>query len=247
MEMFMMGQIYGGVTCVMQKTIVFVVMMAAWASGLCAQERTATTLPWEAAIVRDVNGIQSEVLRDVSKVTSDALLPLTGGIPLALLAIGHATDDRQLAMAGIHAGTTIVGTYLIVGGLKALIGRDRPYMAWPGEITNFRSDRDGSMPSGHSAGSMALAVSVSLSYPTWYVIGPAAAYTLLTGFSRMHLGMHYLTDVLTGYAIGAGVAVLLHHLRSDLDRIFNPVLPSVQDYSSVPLRHVPIAAISIGL
>lgn len=241
-----MRQIYGTVTCGMQNTVVFVLVVIALAMSLRAQHPLQQSLPWEAALVRDINSIRSETLRDVSKGTSDMLLPLTGGIPLTLFVVGHATDDRRLALAGVEAASTMAGTYLVVGGLKALLGRDRPYMAYPGVITNYRSDSDGSLPSGHSAGSMALAVSLSLSYPQWYVIGPAAAYTLLTGFSRMHLGMHYLSDVLAGYAIGAGVAVLMHHVRDDLAEMFNPILPSGQLHSATPLRHIPLAAISIG-
>jgi membrane-associated phospholipid phosphatase len=244
--MFMMGQIYGTVTCGMQNSVVFVVVIMALAVGLRAQQPLQQSLPWEAALVRDINDIPFETLRDVSKVTSDMLLPLTGGIPLTLFVVGHATDDRRLALAGVEAASTMAGTYLVVAGLKALLGRDRPYMAYPGIITNYRTDSDGSLPSGHSAGSMALAVSLSLSYPKWYVIGPAAAYTLMTGFSRLHLGMHYLSDVLAGYAIGAGVAILMHHVRDDLDGLFNPLLPSERLFSSAPLRHIPVAAISIG-
>jgi membrane-associated phospholipid phosphatase len=50
-------------------------------------------------------------------------------------------------------------------------------------------------------------------------------YTLWTGFARMNLGVHYLTDVLAGYAVGAGVAYGVYLLRSELFDATEPFLP----------------------
>ena len=70
-----------------------------------------------------------------------------------------------------------------------------------------------------------LATSLSLCYPEWYVIVPSAAFALWTGFARMNLGVHYLTDVLAGYALGAGIAYGVHQLRNQLFDVTEPFLP----------------------
>jgi membrane-associated phospholipid phosphatase len=54
----------------------------------------------------------------------------------------------------------------------------------------------------------ATATSLSLAYPKWYVIVPSFAYAGTVAYSRMHLGVHYPSDVAAGAVIGAGCAYL---------------------------------------
>jgi membrane-associated phospholipid phosphatase len=69
-----------------------------------------------------------------------------------------------------------------------------------------------SFPSGHSTGSMAVAV--VLSYlavkhrrHTRAIIVTCAAVVLLVGFSRLYLDVHWASDVLGGWLIGAAFGV----------------------------------------
>lgn len=197
--------------------LVFMTTVTAWSQD-CPQ------LTGEARLAYDVNRIDAPALRTVSTVTSDALLPLTIGMSAGLWAAGVATDDRYAQETGLQSAVTLGVTYGLTLALKHIVDRPRPYQAYPGCITNYRNDADGSFPSGHSAGSAALATTLSLRYPEWYVIVPASAYALYTGFSRMHLGMHYLSDVLAGYALGAGTALLVHLLNDELFRVGEPLL-----------------------
>jgi len=63
---------------------------------------------------------------------------------------------------------------------------------------------NGAMPSGHAAGAFAAAVAVGLVHPRlrW----PLLALAGLVALSRVWLGVHYLTDVIVGAALGAAVA-----------------------------------------
>lgn len=142
-----------------------------------------------------------------------------GAVPVAwgAAAVRPGDDMSDAYRLTITQGTT----YGLVLGLKYTVGRPRPYVR---RALTSRSERYGpskgagytSFPSGHAALSAALATSWGLSYPHWYVVGPGAVWAVAVSASRLHLGLHYPSDVLVGSALGAGVAILVHHLRGSI-------------------------------
>ncbi|HSC36729.1 MAG TPA: phosphatase PAP2 family protein, partial [Chitinophagaceae bacterium] len=63
-----------------------------------------------------------------------------------------------------------------------------------------------SFPSGHTSSAFAMATSISMSYPKWYVIAPCYLWAGTVGVSRIVLGVHYPSDVLAGALVGMGSA-----------------------------------------
>ena len=102
---------------------------------------------------------------------------------------------------------SVVLTQLVVNGLKLTTGVLRP------DATNYFS-----FPSGHTATAFALATSLSVKYPKWYVIAPSALWACSVGVSRMNEGVHYPSDVLAGAAIGAGCAVVNIYVNKWLNK-----------------------------
>jgi undecaprenyl-diphosphatase len=110
---------------------------------------------------------------------------------------------RRRRTAALVAGT-MVGAAVLSGGTKALVRRPRPVVA----VVVHRAPGN-SFPSGHALTSfVAVGRLVLLLWPNCSVRQRAlllAVATLLVtaiGFSRLALGVHYLSDVLGGWLIG---------------------------------------------
>lgn len=183
---------------------------------------------------RSINHINSSFVTSTSKITSDALLPLVGGLPLAMIIAGNVgvTKDnfdakRDMAETALMLGASEVFAYGVISGVKALVQRERPYKAYPNDMIGRAEESSYSFPSGHAAGSAALATTLILQYPQWYVVVPASLYALGTSFSRMHLGVHYLSDVAVGMAVGVGAAFLARSLRNTLVQVGEFALPGI--------------------
>lgn len=124
---------------------------------------------------------------------------------LALLVCGWLARRGQWAEFGLVAGVGL-GAAISVRVLKHLIGRERP----PTE-GRLVAVADAAYPSGHSLGSAAV-VGVLATLAVWRVgrrpiavtvVVGAVVFVGLVGLSRLYLGVHWPTDVLAGWAVGA--------------------------------------------
>jgi len=100
-----------------------------------------------------------------------------------------------------QAGRTIIamlGTGLVVRFVKAATRRNRPPGAWG---TGYRRSDPHAFPSGHSARAAMLTV-LGLAICPWWIGVALAVWTLLVAASRVALGVHYLSDVVVGAALG---------------------------------------------
>jgi undecaprenyl-diphosphatase len=112
---------------------------------------------------------------------------------------------RRRRRPAYQIALTMAGAALLSGGTKELVGRSRPALA-------VLLDRPAgkSFPSGHALTSfVAVGVLVRLLWPVCtarrralLLIGGALTVTAI-GFSRLALGVHFLTDVLGGWLLGA--------------------------------------------
>lgn len=91
--------------------------------------------------------------------------------------------------------------------LAELPMRVRPYIAHPDLIqpVGYRFT-DSSFPSSHCASTAAIVTVFGYAYRRFAAAG--AAFAILMCLSRVHNGMHYPTDVLTGSLLGVGYGAL---------------------------------------
>ncbi|WP_255306262.1 phosphatase PAP2 family protein [Streptomyces sp. Wb2n-11] len=108
------------------------------------------------------------------------------------------------------AATSAVGS-LVQQGLKAAVGRERPEWPDPVDTAHFAA-----WPSGHA---MTAVVTCGLllwllrlrgagSGPRTAVLVAAAVSCVGVGVTRMYLGVHWMSDVLGGWLLGAAVVAL---------------------------------------
>jgi undecaprenyl-diphosphatase len=110
-----------------------------------------------------------------------------------------------------RAAFLAIGLFVMAGAvviLKYTIRRPRPEGEW-GQI--YRLTDPHSFPSGHAARSAALMVMGLVVGPPWFAIA-LVIWAPWVGLSRVALGVHYLSDVVVGWLVGAlmgGIALLL--------------------------------------
>lgn len=106
---------------------------------------------------------------------------------------------------------SVLGVGLLNTALKDWVGRVRPPFAGGGAALDSLS-----FPSGHASGIACLVVTaLVLAWPRlspggrrWAVLG-GVVLAVLVGLSRMWLGVHYLSDVVAGWAFGVAWALLV--------------------------------------
>lgn len=103
---------------------------------------------------------------------------------------------------------TVAGAEIITFFGKILAHRDRPISA-AFHATDF------SFPSGHATIAVALygylafmLIKILGNSYKWLIIILASLIAVLVGFSRLYLGVHYLSDVLAGFLIGLTALVV---------------------------------------
>ncbi|GAA1982093.1 hypothetical protein GCM10009777_14800 [Microbacterium pumilum] len=123
----------------------------------------------------------------------------------AIAALLFVLGRRRAALRGI--GSMIIAGVVSDVIVKSLFdGRRPPFSEVPVARRLRAYPTTPSFPSGHSASAAGFATGVALeSGVAGLVVAPLAA---AVAYSRMHVGAHWLSDVIGGVGVGVGVAVL---------------------------------------
>lgn len=118
---------------------------------------------------------------------------------LAVLLSRDSTRHQAIGAASL----AVVAGILIFKVLKRSVGRRRPCALEPHCWANLLPPDQFSFPSGHSITALAVAVSLGTFYPAALPVLMFCAVSVAT--SRLLLGMHFLTDVVAGAALGTAL------------------------------------------
>ena len=147
-----------------------------------------------------------DAMRDITALGGVTVLSMVSALAIAFLLTRGRVKQASYTMLATGGGA-LMGKLL-----KTLCARERPEVV-PHlvEVTSL------SFPSGHSMNSaiiyLTLAVMISRSFDERrariFTIGTSALLVLAIGFSRLYLGVHYPTDVLGGWTVGASWALAM--------------------------------------
>lgn len=174
----------------------------------------ADRTPWLAEVRAEVDAVDQAVFDAVADTPTPSLDRFVVVVSkaadysrlwLAIAAVVAAVGGgrgRRAAGVGISAlGLASAVTNL---GLKPMADRRRPTRSDTDRVSDSRRVRrpvSASFPSGHTAAAFAFASATGeAATPTWVPLHLAAS---LVGYSRVHTGVHYPSDVAAGALVGA--------------------------------------------
>lgn len=150
---------------------------------------------------------ESPIAVDVLQVASNVFAPVVFRVALGVTAVLLFQRSRRLS---IWVLTTMLGELALALTLKPVFGRARPMFDDPVAHAGGQS-----FPSGHALGSMvACAVLVTVALPLVkrhhrrWVIAAGVFVVALVGLARIMLGVHFVTDVVGGWLVGAAWVAL---------------------------------------
>jgi undecaprenyl-diphosphatase len=123
------------------------------------------------------------------------------GLGAMLLAFG---GPQRLPAVGAAGSAALVGI-LIFKALKHLSHRRRPCQFEPHCWSKVLPPDKFSFPSGHTMTAFSIALVLSYFYPA--MEGTLFFLALSIGFSRIVLGIHFLSDVLAGMVLGSALGL----------------------------------------
>lgn len=145
------------------------------------------------------SGSLTRVMTEISAVGGTAGMAVLTVVAAGVLWWLHHRREAVLAVVAA------AGAGVLVTVFKSLYARPRPPLT-----VQLVPETNLSLPSGHALGSavvlgvialLVVRLSSTIAVRAWWV-GASVTATLLIGVSRLYLGVHWLTDVLTGWLLG---------------------------------------------
>lgn len=199
----------------MQKAITTIQLLTAFI--VCVLPIRVISQQADIQLLRYLNSNHNASADPIFKTVTNSVFPIAFAVPAVITSLHLLKKDSANKQRAIIIGGTLIISSAVTGILKYSIQRERPFVTYP-DIKHITPEDSYSLPSGHTSTAFALATSVTIAYPKWYVAAPAYLWASSAAYSRMRLGVHYPSDVLAGALIGSGSAWLCYKLNKHLQQ-----------------------------
>ena len=183
---------------------------------------------WDLNLLAKING-GPEKSDHFWEAYTNSITYVTVGTPLVFGTVGVLKKDDVIKrqFVGMAGGLALNGFITVI--MKEAIGRPRPFVTHGDLIYKKTHAGSLSFPSGHTSSAFQWATNCVLLKPKWYVAVPAYMYACGIGYSRMHLGVHYPTDILGGAVVGTASAFASYYINNwfwkKIDSRKKPIYP----------------------
>lgn len=182
-----------------------------WAFGLLADSVIDKDTGNDQRLAEWLRGRATEPLTDVFR----AITTLGNFVTLVVVTVIAVAVlwRRRERIDAILVASAFLGAQVLSSGMKLGFRRERPFFPDP-----LATESTFSFPSGHALVSLAVYGSIALVLARRLrrrsdrivLFGSTGLLVLAIGFSRLYLGVHFLSDVLAGFAAGAAWLALLY-------------------------------------
>lgn len=163
-------------------------------------------------------GLRAPFWTQVMKVVSD--VGMIGGVFIIGFVSANLFFHKKIyALLGLLVSS--LGAWLFTYFLKLIIARDRPEL-----VSRLVTESGFSFPSGHATIAfvafpiLAIVVYYSSRIPKafkYILILILVTFPFVVAFSRLYLGVHYLTDVVAGAMVGLSATCMFYYFHSKYD------------------------------
>jgi phosphatidylglycerophosphatase B len=182
-----------------------------WGFGLLADNVIEDETRNDQRVAEWLHGRATEPLTDIFRAIT-TLGNFVTLVVVAVIAVAVLWRRRERTDA-VFVGFAFLGAQVLSSGMKLGFQRERPF--FPDPLAN---ESTFSFPSGHALVSLAVYGSIALMIARRLrrgadrilLFAATGLLVLAIGFSRLYLGVHFLSDVLAGFAAGAAWLALLY-------------------------------------
>jgi membrane-associated phospholipid phosphatase len=170
-------------------------------------------LQWGLDFIRLAQSFSSPMLTAIMRVITGLGSPTVCMILFPF--IYWCVDEKK----GLRLGLAVLISAWINISLKFLFNQPRPFFEGYDPSLGMISERMGGFPSLHAQASLVLWTIIASWGKRKWLFGAAAIFCLLVGFSRIYLGIHFPTDILGGWILGALVLCAYFLLGSRIEAL----------------------------
>jgi membrane-associated phospholipid phosphatase len=182
-----------------------------WGFGILADNVIEDDTGNDQRLANWLHGRATEPLTDIFR----AITTLGNFVTLVVVAVIAVAVfwRRKERTDAIFVASAFVGAQVLSSGMKLGFQRERPFFPDP-----LATESTFSFPSGHALVSLAVYGSIALVLgrrlrrrsDRFLLFAATGLLVVAVGFSRIYLGVHFLSDVLAGFSAGAAWLALLY-------------------------------------